>query len=69
MYCEASSCGVGVVLAHEAIPFAYASWILNLAEQNYSITETGCNAVMYASNIFHCYFNEIPVNAITDHKF
>lgn len=56
------------MLPKKCRPIAYASTILNLAEQNYWITKKGCLVVLWVLNMFHYYFNEMLIKVTKDHS-
>lgn len=72
LQCDASTCGVGAVLAQEdengiARPIAYMSHKLNRAQRNYSISELECLAVVMTIKKFRSYIEGQDFKVITDH--
>ncbi len=69
---DASAYAIGAVLSQGKIgndrPIAYASRILNKAEQNYSTTEKELLAIVWAVKYFRPYVYGTKFKIVTDHK-
>ena len=74
LYTDASSFGLGAVLAQKGIDnkehvVAYASRRTNSHEQNYCATELECLGVVWAVQHFRPYLqSNVPFTVITDHS-
>ncbi|KAG2224453.1 hypothetical protein INT45_010519 [Circinella minor] len=67
LHVDASDVGLGAVLCQGHRPVAYASRILSPAEQNYTVTERECLAVVWSLLYFHCYIHGTELTIYTDH--
>ncbi|GFY02625.1 retrovirus-related Pol polyprotein from transposon 17.6 [Trichonephila clavipes] len=67
LFTDARGVGIVAVLNQNHRPIAFASRTLNKEEQNYTVTERECLAVIWALNKFKTYFGSLPVKVITDH--
>jgi len=70
--CDASGQAIGSVLsqmsAGKNLPIAYASRVLNSAEQRYSTTESECLAIAWSVKHFRPYLWGAKFRVVTDHK-
>ncbi|KAL5503413.1 hypothetical protein EMCRGX_G010361, partial [Ephydatia muelleri] len=64
---DASAIGLGAVLEQDGHVIAYASRSLNKSEQQYSVIQKECLAVVYALKQFRHYLLGRPFNITTDH--
>ncbi|XP_077548537.1 uncharacterized protein LOC144161810 [Haemaphysalis longicornis] len=69
---DASEYGIGAVLLQEhsgeLYPLAFASRTLSAAEQNYSVTEKECLAIVFALKKFNMYLDGADFTIQTDHQ-
>jgi len=69
---DASGNAIGGVLSQGKIgkdlPISYVSRVLNKAEQNYSIIEKECLAIVYCTNHFRPYLYGKKFTIVIDHK-
>ncbi|XP_011859426.1 PREDICTED: uncharacterized protein LOC105556922 [Vollenhovia emeryi] len=69
---DASGYAIGGILSQGKIgkdlPIAYVSRVLNKAEQNYSVIEKECLAIVYCTNHFRPYLYGQKFTIVTDHK-
>ena len=69
---DASDIAVGAILSQGKIgedpPIAYASQVLNPAQENYSTTEKECFAIIYAVKQFRTYTYGRKFFLVTDHR-
>ena len=69
---DASDYAIGAVLSQGPVgsdrPIAYASRVLNRAEQNYSTTEKELLAIVWAVKHFRPYVYGVKFKIVTDHK-
>jgi hypothetical protein len=73
LYTDASTKGLGAVLSQQQANgkegvIAYASRSLNKAEENYSITDLECLAIVWAVKYFQHYLCLQPFKIVTDHS-
>lgn len=72
LHTDASSKAIGAVLSqiheNEEHPCGYISRRLSPAEENYSIVELECLAIIYATKQFHTYIYGSPCSLVTDNK-
>jgi hypothetical protein len=72
LYTDASTYALGAILSQKIDDkkervIAYASRTLNKHEQNYSITELECLAVIWSIKYFHHYLHRRKFVVVTDH--
>ena len=71
IHCDACGYGVGAILVqrHDGKErvISYTSCLLDSAEQNYSITEKECLALVWAVQRFRTYIWGMKVRVVTDH--
>ena len=65
---DASSMGVGAVLEQGGHVIGYASRALNKAEQQYSVIQKECLAIVFAMKQFRHYLLGRPFELLTDHS-
>jgi hypothetical protein len=73
LYTDACTMGVGAILAQldddgKEHPIVYLSRSLSPAEQNYTITELECLAIVWSVKKLHPYIDGIDFTLITDHS-
>ncbi|XP_038207042.1 uncharacterized protein LOC119828829 [Zerene cesonia] len=70
--CDASSFAISAILSQGRIgqdrPIAFASRSLNKAENNYSVTEKECLAIVFGTKVFRPYLYGHRFTIVTDHK-
>ena len=67
IYTDASATGIGAVLEQSSHVVAYVSRALSKAEQNYSVIQKECLALVYALKQFQHYLRGRPFKILTDH--
>ena len=67
LHTDASATGIGVILEQSAHVIAYASRALSKSEQNYSVIQKECLALVYALKQFPHYLFGRPYTILTDH--
>ena len=67
LYTDASATGIGAVLEQSSHVVAYVSRALSKAEQNYSVIQKECLALVYALKQFRHYLLGRPFKILTDH--
>lgn len=68
IYVDASGYGLGGVLEQNGRPIAYASRLLNSAEQRYSTIDRELLAIVWATKQWKCYLLGRHFTVYTDHK-
>ena len=67
LYTDASATGIGAVLEQSNHVIAYVSRALSKSEQNYSVIQKECLALVYALKQFRHYLLGRPFKILTDH--
>ena len=67
LYTDASATGIGAVLEQSGHVIAYMSRTLTKSEQNYSVIQRECLALVYALKQFRHYLLGRPFQILIDH--